>query len=86
MLKEGALGEWLVKQVTKSVENAALLCLAFCNAHQLAAQDLAQYEKLERWEADKLEEKGLPEEEEIRLLKQGVSEQVSPCEQLRRQN
>ena len=70
------MGKWVVKQVTKSVEDVTLLSLAFCNSHQLAAQDLAQYEKLERWDVDQPEDKMLPEGEEIRLIKQGVTEQV----------
>lgn len=71
------IGKWMVKQVTKSVENVALLSLAFCNSHQLAAQDLAQYEKMERWDVDLPESRLLPEGEEIRTIKQGVTEQVT---------
>ena len=73
---EGILGKWMIGQVMKSVEDVALLSLAFCNSHQLAAQDLAQYEKLERWDVDHPESKLFREGEEIRLIKQGVTEQV----------
>ena len=73
---EGFAGKLAARTVAQSVENAALLALAFCNSHQLAAQDLVQYEKLEQWNVGQPEEVLASESEDVARLREGVTEQV----------
>lgn len=71
---ENMIGRWASNRLLASIESSALLALAFCNSHQLAAQDLVRYEKLESWDTSgeevRLEGTGYSE------LRQGVTEQA----------
>jgi hypothetical protein len=76
MTKKGRLGSFAGKMLQQSVESGALLALAFCNAHQLASQDMIRYERLEQWDGEGPSmEQQLPEDER---LEQGVTEEVPP--------
>ena len=48
----GAAGKFAQHALALALEKAAILALAFCHSHQLAVQDMVQYEKLEAWEPE----------------------------------
>lgn len=81
MQAKAPVGQVASRLVLKAVEHAALLALAFCNSHQLAAQDLRQYEKLERWDFDEQGEEGAAaSSKDVSRLKRSATGQVDiPC-------
>lgn len=68
--------------VMQSVENAALVALAFCNSYQLAAQDMTRYEKIEGWDDLQYEEMASDTRRDLLLVKRGITQQVDQLSQV----
>ena len=78
MRSDGILGKLAKHWLAISLENAATLALAFCHSHQLAAQDMSQYDSLE-WAKDGegLPQSGQPLDDLLELAKRNAFEQAS---------
>ena len=76
---EGVVGKFAEHALALALEKAAILALAFCHSHQLAVQDMVQYEKLEEWgpEDDRgAGHMGLAADAALEHMKHNVTEQV----------
>ena len=76
---DGVAGKFAQHALALALEKAAILALAFCHSHQLAVQDMVQYEKLEEWGPEDdfgAGHMGLAADTALEHMKHNVTEQV----------